>query len=153
MPPSTATIWLADSPSVHSRLSVSTRSPVQVMASNPSPVGAEKSGQSPPMAGAPTLCPRRQTPPRFTLVTCPPHDMSYLLIERLQYGESQAQESGVPASTCSIHCRACIHTYLLACRAARCAQGAPPAPRIMLTVNVAAIKYQPVPPGEAAHFI
>src|SRR6476469_3235171 len=57
-------------------------------------------------------CPRRQTPPRFTLVTCPPHDMSYLLIERLQYGESQAQESEVPASTCSIHCRACIHTYL-----------------------------------------
>src|SRR6187200_133389 len=57
MPPSSAAIWLADSPSVHSRLSVSTRSSVQIMASNPSPVGAEKSGQSPPMAGAPTLAP------------------------------------------------------------------------------------------------
>src|SRR3954470_11264794 len=49
MPPSSAAIWLADSPSVHSRLSISTRSSVQVMASNPSPVGAEKSGQSPTM--------------------------------------------------------------------------------------------------------
>jgi hypothetical protein len=79
--------------------------------------------------------------------------MSYLLIERLQYGESQAQESEVPASTCSIHCRACIHTYLLAGRAGRRGQDASPAPRIMLTVDIATIKYQPVPPGEAAHFI
>ena len=46
-PPSSAAIWLADSPSVQSLFNVSTRSSVQVMASNPSPVGAEKSGQNP----------------------------------------------------------------------------------------------------------
>jgi hypothetical protein len=79
--------------------------------------------------------------------------MSYLLIERLQYGESQAQESEGPASTCSSTAGPCIHTYLLGCRAARGGQGANPAPRIMLTVSIAAIKYQSVPPGEAAHFI
>src|SRR3954471_23182652 len=153
MPPSSAAIWLADSPSVHSRLSVSTRSSVQVMASNPSPVGAEKSGQSPPMGRGTDACPRRPPPLRFTLVTCPPHDMSYLLIERLQYGESQAQEAEVRPPTCSSTAGPCIRTYLLGCRAARRGQGATPAPRIMLTVDVAAIKYQPVPPGEAAHFI
>ena len=79
--------------------------------------------------------------------------MSYLLIERLQYGESQAQESEVPASTCSSTAGPCIHTYLLACRAARRGQRVTPATRIMLTVSIAAIKYQSVPPGEAAHFI
>src|SRR6476646_9026343 len=83
----------------------------------------------------------------------PPHDMSYLLIERLQYGESQAQESEVPASTCSSTAGA-LHPHLSAWRPGRPrGQGAIPAPRIMLTVDVAAIKYQPVPPGEAAHFI
>src|SRR6476646_2471485 len=112
MPPSSAAIWLADSPSVQSLFNVSTRSSVQLMASNPSPVGAEKSGPTPTTAGPPTLCPRRQPPPRCTLVTCPPHDMTYLLIERLQYGESQAQESERPASTCSSTSRRCIHTYL-----------------------------------------
>jgi hypothetical protein len=79
--------------------------------------------------------------------------MSYLLIERLQYGESQAQESEVPASTCSSTAGPCIHTYLQAGEGAGRGGGATPAARIMLTVNVAAIKYQPVPPGEAAHFI
>jgi hypothetical protein len=79
--------------------------------------------------------------------------MSYLLIERLQYGESQAQESEGPASTCSSTAGPCIHTYLLGWAAVRGGHGALPAPRIMLTVRIAAIKYQSVPPGEAAHFI
>jgi len=79
--------------------------------------------------------------------------MSYLLIERLQYGESQAQESEGQASTCSSTAGPCIHTYLLGCRAAWRAQRVAPAPRIMLTAGIAAIKYQSVPPGEAAHFI
>src|SRR6476661_10611834 len=46
-------------------------------------------------------------------MTCPPHDMSYLLIERLQYGESQAQESEGPASTCSSTTGA-LHPHLSA---------------------------------------
>src|SRR5712692_3708292 len=49
---------------------------------------------------------------RFTLVTCPPHEMSYLTIETLQYGESRAQESELPASTCYVHVYANVHTYL-----------------------------------------
>src|SRR3954464_8524480 len=44
--------------------------------------------------------------------------MSYLLIERLQYGESQAQESEVPASTCSSTAGA-LHPHLSAWRPGR----------------------------------
>src|SRR5262249_57533725 len=46
MPPSSAAIWLADSPSVQSFFSVSTRSSVQVMAPNSSPVAAAEEVQT-----------------------------------------------------------------------------------------------------------
>ena len=113
MPPSSAAIWLADSPSVHSFFSSLDPFVGPSHGLNPSPVGAEKSGQNPPMAGAPTLAARRLPPPRCTLVTCPPHDMSYLTIERLQYGESQAQEFGRTGVHMFIHCRA-LHPHLSA---------------------------------------
>jgi len=33
--------------------------------------------------------------------TCPPHEMSYLTIKKLQYGATRAQESDLLTSTCS----------------------------------------------------
>src|SRR5262245_33887696 len=37
-----------------------------------------------------------RTPATIYSETCPPHEMSYSTIEKLQYGESQAQESQPP---------------------------------------------------------
>jgi hypothetical protein len=44
--------------------------------------------------------------------TCPPHEMSYLTMKKLQYGGSRAQESVWAASTLSDLDRANIHIYL-----------------------------------------
>src|SRR5262245_52882181 len=89
--------------------------------------------------------------------TSPPHEMSYSLIETLQYGGSRAQESAPAASTysgpvCSTH----PHLSALLCgaltpEAAAAASGS--VPRTVLTGGGAAIKCRPVPPGEAAHFV
>src|SRR5262245_3282361 len=89
--------------------------------------------------------------------TSPPHEMSYSLIETLQYGGSRAQESAPAASTCSGPvCSTHPHLSALACgaltpEAAVAASGS--APRTVLTGDDAAIKCRPVPPGEAAHFV
>src|ERR1700681_2634403 len=93
MPPSSAAIWLADSPSPHSFFRLSTRSSVQVMRL-PSTV-RRRIG---PDRIHPRLRPAlkaNQTllPPLMNSETCPPHEMSYLTIGKLQYGGSPAQES------------------------------------------------------------
>src|SRR5262245_7415849 len=128
------------------------------------------------MASIPRLSPRRRSPDRIRLGlgkpprsprthdfllrctrTSPPHEMSYSLIEKLQYGESQAQESACAASTPSI--RVCVmHPHL---SAALCGALTPEVaaaaswsmPRTVLTGDGAAIKCRAVPPGEAAHFV
>ena len=49
---------------------------------------------------------------RFTLETCPPHEMSYLTIEKLQYGGSSGARVASLASTCSA-ARALVHLSAL----------------------------------------
>src|SRR5438552_4428917 len=52
------------------------------------------------------------TPATDLLRDRPPHEMSYLTIETLQYGRSRAQESRAGASTCSKSECACVHIFL-----------------------------------------
>src|SRR5260221_10983332 len=67
---------------------------------NSSPVAAaEKSRQNPTAGlGNDQLARRIPAPPIYAM-TCPPHEVSYSTMEKLQYGGSQAQESDRPAST------------------------------------------------------
>src|SRR5258708_4209923 len=122
MPPSSAAIWLADSPSPHSFFRLSTRSSVQVM---PLPSAVRRrislDGIHPRVRPArrPT---RRYAPQPMNSETCPPHEMSYLTIKKLQYGGSRAQESVLPASTLSESDCAGIHIYLQTC-GERCRPG------------------------------
>src|SRR5499426_4205317 len=104
MPPSSAAIWLAESPSVQSFFSVSTRSSVQVMPQIPRQSPRRKKSRQNPTAGLGNdqLARRIPAPPIYAM-TCPPHEVSYSTMEKLQYGGSQAQESERPASTCSVH--------------------------------------------------
>src|SRR5215469_3700392 len=102
MPPSSAAIWLADNPSVQSFFSVSTRSSVQVM---PQFLASRRRGE----VQTESHCGPGQRPvgPTHTRATdlrydCPPHEVSYWTMEKLQYGGSQAQESDLPASTSSV---------------------------------------------------
>jgi hypothetical protein len=101
-PPSSAAIWLAESPSAHSFFSNSTRSSVQVM-SNSSPAATAETSRQNPTAGAGNDQLARRIPALpIDASDCPPHEMSYSTIETLQYGGSRAQESGNPASTPSV---------------------------------------------------
>src|SRR2546429_7194770 len=86
-------------------------------------------------------------------MTCPPHEVSYSTMEKLQYGGSQAQESDRPASTPSVRVYP-MRPHLSAplCSALRFAAVAMPSPG-MLTADCAAIKYRVVPPREAAQFV
>src|SRR5262245_60257124 len=124
------------------------------------------------MASVPRLSPRRRSPdrirpglgndrlaqtPTFFLLRCtrtsPPHEMSYSLIETLQYGGSRAQESAPAASTCSGPlCSTHPHLSALLCGALT-PEAAAAASVTVLTGDGAAIKYRTVPPGEAAHFV
>src|SRR5438270_9242776 len=114
-PPSSAAIWLAESPSAHSFFSNSTRSSVQVM-SNSSPAATAETSRQNPTAGAGNDQLARRIPALpIDASDCPPHEMSYSTREKLQYGGSQAQESPRPASTCSVHVGQCVHTYLHGC--------------------------------------
>src|SRR5262249_12546228 len=95
MPPSSAAIWLADNPSVQSFFSVSTRSSVQVMPQNSSPVAAaEKSRQNPTAGLDNDQLARRLPPPPIYAMTCPPHEVSYSTMEKLQYGGRDTEEPG-----------------------------------------------------------
>src|SRR5262249_52102852 len=86
-------------------------------------------------------------------MTCPPHEVSYSTMEKLQHGGSQAQESERPASTCSVHVYP-MRPHLSAnlCSALTFAAVAVPS-SVRLTADHAAIQYRVVPPGEAAHFV
>ena len=96
---------------------------------------------------------RRIPAPPICAMTCPPHEVSYSTMEKLQYGGSQAQESEQPASTCSVHVYP-MRPHLSAnlCSALTFAAVAV-ASSVMLTADHAAIQYRVVPPGEAAHFV
>src|SRR5271156_4192928 len=90
MPPSSPAIWLAERPSDHSFFSNSTRSSVHDMLQPPQRCECGPDG-IPQRA-------RKRKPPgtqRRTnaLEDCPPHEMSYLTSESLQYGASRVQES------------------------------------------------------------
>src|SRR5262245_44445946 len=127
---------------------------------------------SPAHAQVPRRSPRRRSPDRirsglgndrlpkripFLLLRCtrtsPPHEMSYSLIETLQYGGSRAQESAPAASTpsgpvCGTH----PHLSALWCGSLTPEAAAEASPGV-LTGDGAAIKCRPVPPGKAAHFV
>src|SRR5262249_26375191 len=105
-------LCVADSPSAHSLFSVSTRSSVQVM-SNSSPAATAET-ESHCGSGQRSVARRVPALP-IDASTCPPHEMSYSTMEKLQYGGSRAQESLQPASTCSVRVGQCVHTYLHAC--------------------------------------
>src|SRR5262249_37217330 len=96
---------------------------------------------------------RRIPAPPIYAMTCPPHEVSYSTMEKLQYGGSQAQESEQPASTCSVHVDP-MRPHLSAnlCSALTFAAVAVPSSG-MFTADHAAIQYRAVPPGEAAHFV
>src|SRR5262249_36926846 len=105
MPPSSAAIWLADNPSAHSFFSVSTRSSVQVMPQILASRQGAASRQNPtPGLGNAQLARRIPALPIYAN-DCPPHEMSYSTMEKLQYGGSQAQASQHPASTSSVRVR------------------------------------------------
>src|ERR1700730_931992 len=96
MPQSSAAIWLADSPSPHNFFRLSTRSSVQVMRL-PSAVrrriGVDRIHPQLRLALRPT---GPYSPLLMNSETCPPHEMSYLTMNKLQYGGSPAQESVLP---------------------------------------------------------
>ena len=92
---------------------------------------------------------------RFTL-DCPPHEMSYLTIEKLQYGENRAQESDCSLPHVPSTSTPCVHTYLqTVCSASTFTDASPDGRHRIRHVDSrrAAIEYRFVPPGEAAHFI
>src|SRR5579859_467108 len=103
MPPSSAAIWLAESPSDHSFFRSSTRSSVHDMPSS-STVRAQSAGtlckhtlgRIPHRARKRVAAAQHATQNPDALVNRPPHEMSYLTSKRLQYGASLAQESSVP---------------------------------------------------------
>src|SRR5262245_46233115 len=103
MPPSSAAIWLADNPSVQSfsafRRAHRSRSCPKFLASRR---GGEVQTESYSGLGNDQLARRIPAPPIYAM-TCPPHEVSYSTMEKLQYGGSQAQESEGRASTCSVH--------------------------------------------------
>jgi hypothetical protein len=110
MPPSSAAIWLADS-----RRSIASSASRRVHQSSHGLKSlASRRRRSPDRIrlrpGQRRLAP---TPTATTMYAsdCPPHEMSYLLIERLQYGESQAQESERPRP--HVHPVRAMHPHLL----------------------------------------
>src|SRR5262249_42383571 len=105
MPPSSAAIWLADNPSAHSFFSVSTRSSVQVMPQILASRQGAASRQNPTAGLGNAQLARRIPALPIYASDCPPHEMSYSTMEKLQYGGSQAQESEHPASTSSVRVR------------------------------------------------
>src|SRR5712691_5200163 len=92
---------------------------------------------------------RRVVPLPIYAKTRPPHEMSYPLIEKLQYGESQAQESDLPASTSSTRLGARRpHLSSLLCSALTFVTTAAPPGVIswmMLTLGPASIECRAVP--------
>src|SRR6476659_6838521 len=83
MPPSSAAIWLAERPSDQSFFRSSTRSSVHDML-NPPQRGGAKALMESPIGQAATCRPTRTL--TNALEDCPPHEMSYETIKRLQYG-------------------------------------------------------------------
>src|SRR5262249_35267659 len=100
IPPNSAAIWLADSPSAHNFLSCSTRSSVHDMVpsvSEASVHGHTRAGQaraeSYPYAGRPIGPPVGTQHHYWNSGNCPPHEMSYQPSRNLQYQVTPAQES------------------------------------------------------------
>src|SRR6266702_6832774 len=107
--PSSAAIWLAESPPSQSFFSCSTRSSDQVNtvivffpsrragrsgAALAMPILKYPSGQNPLALAGRENCARTCTPHKWTPKgSGPPHEMSYLTAQTLQYGGTLAQES------------------------------------------------------------
>src|SRR2546430_8387515 len=72
------------------------------MAKSSPAVTAEKSGQNPTAGLGNDQLARRIPPPPIYASNCPPHEMSYSTMEKLQYGGGRAQESERPAPPCSL---------------------------------------------------
>ena len=102
MPPSSAAIWLADRPSAQSFFSSLDPFVGPGHELVPAVGRARCRGRiRPRVRAAPAgLAP---TPRYDVLRNCPPHEMSYLNVDKLQYGESWAQESARLTSTCSCY--------------------------------------------------
>src|SRR6266516_4755415 len=123
------------------------------MAKSSPAVTAEKSGQNPTAGLGNDQLARRIPPPPIYASNCPPHEMSYSTMEKLQYGGSRAQESDRPASTCSVRVKAMRPHLSARLCIARAYNGVAMASPIVLTGDGAAIEYLTVPPAEAAHFV
>ena len=102
MPPSSTAIMLAESPSAHNFLKSSTRSSVHMW-----PLSFNKSAAKAGLAGrihstALGALRARQMHALLdeTQEDCPPHEMSYLMPQRLQYAASPTQALLVPGAEC-----------------------------------------------------
>src|SRR5437879_4624965 len=89
MPPSSAAIWLADNPSLHSFFRSSTRSSVQFMVHHPWHQSNRPTESI--LALRPTQGRRRERVAPETLENCPPHEISYQRPTTLLYAVTRAQ--------------------------------------------------------------
>src|SRR5262249_37396288 len=126
----------------------------QVMPQIPRQSPRRKKSRQNPTAGLGNdqLARRIPAPPIYAM-TCPPHEVSYSTMEKLQYGGRQGPKTKRPAPPSSVldqPMRPDLSANL--CSALTFAAVAV-ASSVMLTADHAAIQYRVVPPGEAAHFV
>src|SRR4029077_6540970 len=158
IPPSSPAIWLAERPSAHSFLRSSTRSSVQVCNSgrfwSKNVIGLCSTllcGRL-PRAESPAYARRHLAAARTLYLVgtnsgdTPPHEMSYLIVIKLQYTVTPAQESEFTGCTAIL------------CFPQQCPFWRPEAASLWQCTHVDRSPrrtYNPaqVPPGEAAHFI
>src|ERR1700730_18303304 len=93
MPPSSRAIWLADRPSLHNFFRLSTRSSVQVMRLPPALSGRIGLDRIHPRPRSAAGRPDAYSPLPMNSETCPPHEMSYLTMKKLQYGGGRGGEA------------------------------------------------------------
>ena len=117
MPPSSAAIWLADSPSVHSFFSVSTRSSVQLMPQVPSVSRAAKSPSRIPLRVWATISwPKRLRRYRFTTSDLSAaRDVVAVNRKATIWRESGARVRSGSLPHVPSDSRRCVHTYLHPC--------------------------------------
>src|SRR5438552_17043080 len=96
MPPSSAAIRLADSPSAHSFFRSSTRSSVHIWPLHQQSIieGRVRPAESPIVSSEGQSGRRTARFTRWNSGNGPPHEMSYLRVSRVQYGGDPVTESG-----------------------------------------------------------
>src|SRR2546430_6249370 len=99
MPPSSAAIRLAESPSAHSFFRSSTRSSVHIWPLHQPSISARPGppAESPIVSSEGQSGRRTARSTRWNPGNGPPHEMSYLSVRSLQYGGTSAHETGPAA--------------------------------------------------------